>query len=110
MNNISDLLKELLSESPLDSAGIMSVGTAIDSGTEVKTDFSNVGKLDEEEEIKLSAKSIRTLAVAHIAEQLVNETVDEDQDLSKFGLMLEGKLTVKGKDWIKKFLPTIYAS
>jgi hypothetical protein len=40
----------------------------------------------------------------------MSEDVDPDEDLSSFGLMLEGKLTVKGKDWIKKFLPTLYAS
>ena len=92
------------------------VGTTISSFTptivdaETTTTISDETNLKEDEEIKLSPKSIRTLFVAHIAEQLVSESIDEDEDLSKFGLMLEGKLTVKGKDWIKKFLPTIYAS
>lgn len=107
MNTIQNMLKDLLNESPFDSAGIASIGGA--PSTSEATGAENV--INDEEDIKLSAKSIRTLFVAHIAEQLVNEEVDgEDTDLGKFGLMLEGKLTVKGKDWIKKFLPTLYAS
>jgi hypothetical protein len=106
MNTIQDLLKTLL-ESPNDVMSIASMGSA---PVETKTDFSNIEQIDENEEIKLSGKSMRTLFVAHIAEQLVNEEVEADDDLSKQGLMLEGKLTLKGKDWIKKYLPTIYAS
>lgn len=108
MNTIQNMLKDLLNESPFDSAGIASIGGAL-STADTAGSAENV--INDEEDIKLSAKSIRTLFVAHIAEQLVNEEVDgEDNDLGKFGLMLEGKLTVKGKDWIKKFLPTLYAS
>jgi hypothetical protein len=41
---------------------------------------------------------------------MISESVEEDEDLEKHGLLTEGKLTEKGKEWIKKFLPTIYAS
>ena len=108
MNTIQDLLKTLL-ESPFDSAGIASMAAPA-SSEETTTDFSNLTQIDETEEIKLSGKSIRTLQIAAIAEQLVNEDVEADDDLSKLGLMLEGKLTLKGKDWAKKYLPTLYAS
>lgn len=107
---INDILKELMNESRFDSMGIGSMGGVAPVATELESPISSESNINEEEDIKLSAKSIRTLFVAHIAEQLVNEEVDSDDDLSGYGLMLEGKLTVKGKDWIKKFLPTIYAS
>jgi hypothetical protein len=65
----------------------------------------------QEESIKLSPESVRTMLVAHIAEQMINEDVDSaDSDLEKYGLMTEGKLTPKGKEMIKKYLPTIFAS
>lgn len=111
---IQKLLQDLLSENNGHGVmGIGSAGTMIDSGSQAPdttTSISDETNLNEEDDVKLSSKSIRTLFVAHIAEQLVNEEVDSDDDLSTYGLMLEGKLTVKGKDWIKKFLPTIFAS
>lgn len=61
-------------------------------------------------DIKLSARQIRSLVVASIAESMVNESIDEDEELEQLGLLVEGKLTPKSKEWIKKFLPTIYAS
>lgn len=61
-------------------------------------------------DIKLSAKSLRSLAVASLAESLVNETINEDEDLSSHGLLVEGKLTGKGRELLKKFLPTLFAS
>jgi superfamily II DNA/RNA helicase len=62
------------------------------------------------QDIKLSARQIRSLVVASIAESMVNESIDEDVELEQLGLLVEGKLTAKSKEWIKKFLPTIYAS
>jgi hypothetical protein len=62
------------------------------------------------QDIKLSARQIRSLVVASIAESMVNESIDEDEELERLGLLVEGKLTEKSKEWIKKFLPTIYAS
>lgn len=62
------------------------------------------------QDIKLSARQIRSLVVASIAESMVNESIDEDEELEQLGLLVEGKLTPKSKEWIKKFLPTIYAS
>lgn len=108
---IKETLAELM-EGHFDSMGVMPLAPVVDSGSDVKSPISDETNLinEEDENIKLSAKSIRTLFVAHIAEQLMSEDVDPDEDLSSFGLMLEGKLTVKGKDWIKKFLPTLYAS
>lgn len=67
-------------------------------------------KIEETEEIKLSPESFRTLLNMHIAEQMINESVGEDPDLEKHGLTDKKKLTAKGKIWIKKYLPTIYAS
>jgi hypothetical protein len=105
------MLNGLLNENA--GFGIMGIETqtsTIDSGSNLPSVISDETNLNEEDEVKLSSKSIRTLFVAHIAEQLVNEEVDADDDLSKYGLMLEGKMTVNGKDWIKKFLPTLFAS
>lgn len=68
--------------------------------------------LKEEEvvDIKLSAKSLRSLVVASIAETMVNESIDEDEDLSTHGLLVEGKLTLRGRELLKKYLPTLFAS
>ncbi len=68
--------------------------------------------LTEEEviEIKLSASQLRSLAVASLAESLVNETINEDEGLETYGLLVEGKLTGKGREILKKFLPTLFAS
>lgn len=65
----------------------------------------------EEQDIRLSARQIRTLMVASIAESMVNESVDDDSELVSLGLLTEAiKLTPKGKEWITKFFPTLFAS
>lgn len=64
----------------------------------------------EVQDIKLSARSLRSLAIASIAESMMNESIDEDEDLTTHGLLVEGKLTLKGKELLKKFLPTLFAS
>lgn len=61
-------------------------------------------------DIKLSASQLRSLAVASLAESLVNETINEDEGLETYGLLVEGKLTAKGKSLLKLYLPTIFAS
>jgi len=63
-----------------------------------------------ESELSLSPKSFRTLYNCFIAESMINETVEIDETLEKNGLITEGKLTSKGKDYLKLYLPTIFAS
>lgn len=65
-----------------------------------------------EDFIKLSPKSARSLYNAHLAERMVNEEINADEDLVQHGLLTEGdkKLTEKGRQWVKEFLPTLYAS
>lgn len=75
-----------------------------------KSEYETTLKEEELQDIKLSARQIRSLVVASIAESMVNESIDEDEELSTLGLLVEGKLTEKSKEWIKRFLPTIYAS
>lgn len=112
--NISTMISALLTES--ESFGVVTL-----SPTFTQTDNPhkepvavNAEKPEQkdvvQEEIKLSPKAGRRLLVTHIAEQMISESVEEDEDLEKHGLLTEGKLTEKGKEWIKKFLPTIYAS
>lgn len=67
-------------------------------------------KVNETEDVALSPKSFRTLYNCYIAEQMVNETVDIDEALGTHGLIVEGKITPKGKEALKKFLPTIFSS
>lgn len=88
-----------------------STGTSKSSTPECsKSEYETTLKEEELQDIKLSARQIRSLVVASIAESMVNESIDEDEELSSLGLLVEGKLTEKSKEWIKKFLPTIYAS
>lgn len=63
-----------------------------------------------EEEIVLSPKSFRTLYNCFIAEQMVNEAVDIDEALGTHGLITEGKITEKGRNQLKLYLPTLFAS
>ncbi len=65
---------------------------------------------ENEESITLSPKSFRTLYNCYIAECMINESVDIDNTLEENGLITEGKITPKGKEWLKKYLPTIFAS
>jgi hypothetical protein len=63
-----------------------------------------------EEEIVLSPKSFRTLYNCFIAEQMVNESVEIDESLGNHGLITEGKITDKGRNQLKLYLPTLFAS
>lgn len=78
----------------------------VTSGTVVVT----MKKEIKESELSLSPKSFRTLYNCFIAESMINETVEIDETLEKNGLISEGKLTSKGKDYLKLYLPTIFAS
>ena len=65
---------------------------------------------ESEEQISLSPKSFRTLYNCFIAECMVNEAIEIDETLENSGLISEGKVTQKGKDYLKLYLPTIFAS
>jgi len=41
---------------------------------------------------------------------LVNETIEQNEELEKHGLLVEGKMTPKGKEFLNKYFPTIFAS
>lgn len=78
----------------------------VTSGTVVVT----MKKEIKESELSLSPKSFRTLYNCFIAESMINETVEIDETLEKNGLISEGKLTPAGKNYLKMYLPTIFAS
>lgn len=78
----------------------------VTSGTVVVT----MKKEIKESELSLSPKSFRTLYNCFIAESMINETVEIDETLEKNGLITEGKLTPAGKNYLKMYLPTIFAS
>lgn len=109
--DITNLVKNLLSEGDI-SSGIASIGGVSAPVDKVETTITAPADnmVNEEEDIRLSGKAMKTLGLMHIAEQLVNEEVEENEELSEFGLISEGKLTLKGKEWVKKYLPTLYAS
>ncbi len=94
--SIKDMVNSMLKENSIQS-GILSFGKS-------QEEIVNEG------DIRLAPSALRTLIVAHIAEQMMTEGVEDDSELEKFGLMEAKKLTQKGKDYIKQFLPTIYAS
>ena len=78
----------------------------VTSGTVVVT----MKKEIKESELSLSPKSFRTLYNCFIVESMINETVEIDETLEKNGLITEGKLTPAGKNYLKMYLPTIFAS
>lgn len=75
-----------------------------------KSEYETTLKEEEVLDIKLSARQIRSLVVASIAEKMVNESIDEDEELATLGLLVEGKLTSRGKDLLNKYIPTLLAS
>lgn len=93
--SIKDIINNALKENSITS-GVIS--------------FGKPEEIVEDAEVKLSVGALRTLLVAHIAEQMISEDVSDDSELEKFGLMESKKITQKGKDYLKQFLPTIYAS
>lgn len=98
---MKNLIEELL-EHGID-AGIISMGAPVTAPTEP------AAKFESDEDIKLSAKAFRSLMVAHVAEKMMNESIDSDE-LETLGLMEAKKLTPKGKNYINLYLPTLYAS
>lgn len=77
------------------------------------SECSKKNELTESEiaDIRLSARQIRTLMVASYAESLMNESVEDDAELVSMGLLTEAmKITPKSKEYLKKFLPTLFAS
>lgn len=109
--DITNIVQSMLSEGDL-SSGIASIGGAVAPTTEtpVTTEAPADNIVNEDDDIRLSGKAMKTLGLMHIAEQLVNEEVEENEELSEYGLISEGKLTLKGREWVKKYLPTLYAS
>jgi hypothetical protein len=98
----------LMTESAHDTFGISSFGPA---ATETETEEEKETEvISEEAEMALSPRSFRTLYLAQLAESMINEEVEQTNQLEELGLMTEGKITVKGKDALKKYLPTIFAS
>lgn len=65
---------------------------------------------ESEEDVKLSPQEFRTLYNCYIAEQMINESMDNMTELEEAGLLTEGKMNEKGKALLKKFLPTLFAS
>lgn len=111
---IQDLLeKKRLEES--DTFGIMGqppvfMQTDVPVAKEAEPEAEKKAEVIVEEEIKLSPKSYRTLHLAHLAEMLVNETIEQNEELEKHGLLVEGKMTPKAKEFYKKYFQTIFAS
>lgn len=105
MEKLSDKIRMVL-----EGNGDLAFGVSSFSAPQtVEVEEEIVEELDED--IKLSALALRSLVVAHIAERMVNESLDtENEDLIKYGLMEDKKITKKGAKYISQFLPTIYAS
>lgn len=65
---------------------------------------------ESEEDVKLSPQEFRTLYNCYIAEQMINESMDNMTELEDAGLLTEGKMNEKGKKLLKMYLPTLFAS
>lgn len=65
---------------------------------------------ESEEDVKLSPQEFRTLYNCYIAEQMINESMDNMTELEEAGLLTEGKMNEKGKKLLKMYLPTLFAS
>lgn len=107
---LSEKIKLVLEEGAGDLAfGVHSVGAPVETKeVEVETE-TEVETLSED--VKLSGEAIKTLTLMAIAEKLINESVDEtNEELIALGFLTEGKLTPKSKEWIKKWLPTVFSS
>ena len=104
--SIQDKLKELIEGVHDVNFGVTSYATTpVETETEVETTIE-----ESEEDVRLTARSFRTLYLAALAESMINEEVEQTSELETYGLMLGGKMTPKGKEYLKKYLPTIYAS
>lgn len=116
--SLSKKIQELLDKKKLNESDAFGIVTPqsvfvqtdvpVSKETEVEPEAKKVETI--EEDIKLSPKSYRTLHLAHLAEMLVNETIEQNEELEKHGLLVEGKMTPKGKEFLNKYFPTIFAS
>lgn len=107
---LSEKIKLVLEEGAGDLAfGVHSVGAPVETKeVEVETE-TEVETLSED--VKLSGDAIKNLSLMAIAEKLINESVDEtNEELIEVGFLAEGKLTLTAKQWLEKYLPTIFAS
>ena len=103
MEKLSDKIKMLLEGTGEVAFDIKSMGVT-EQEVEVET-------IKESEDVRLSGEAIKTLSLMAIAEKLINESVDEtNSELIDAGFLVEGKLTLSSKEWLKKYLPTIFAS
>ena len=117
MNDITRMLNKILEEKSqkldeADAFGIMNP-TTVFSQTDVKVDLEKEEKKDEEdlvENIRLTPGEFKTLQLAYIAERMINESIEPTENLEKYGLLVEGKLTPKSKKWIDLYFPTLFAS
>lgn len=111
---IQDLLeKKRLEES--DTFGIMGqppvfMHTDVPVAKEAEPEAEKKAEVIVEEEIKLSPKAYRTLQLAHLAERLMAETIEKNEELEGHGLLSEAKMTDAGRLYVKKFFPTLFAS
>lgn len=116
--SLSKKIQELLDKKKLNESDAFGIVTPqsvfvqtdvpVSKETEVEPETKKVEIV--EEDIKLSPKSYRTLHLAHLAEMLVNETIEQNEELEKHGLLVEGKMTDKAREWYKKYFQTIFSS
>lgn len=116
--SLSKKIQELLEKKRLeesDTFGIMTqpsvfVQTDVPVAKEAEPEAEKKAEVIVEEDIKLSPKSFRTLQLAHLAEKLVNEAIEQNEELEKHGLLVEGKMTEKSRLFMNKYFPTIFSS
>lgn len=117
MNDITRMLNKILEEKSqkldeADAFGIMNP-TTVFSQTDVKVDSEKEEKKDEEdlvENIRLTPGEFKTLQLAYIAERMITESIEPTEALEKNGLLVEGKLTGKALEYLKKYMCTIFSS
>jgi hypothetical protein len=103
---LEEKISLLMTEGAHDTFGVTSFGPTTTEPEEKETEEV----IEEESEMALSPRSFRTLYLAQLAESMINEEVEQTNQLEELGLMTEGKITVKGKEALKKYLPTLFAS
>lgn len=116
--SLSKKIQELLEKKRLeesDTFGIMTqpsvfVQTDVPVAKEAEPEAEKKAEVIVEEDIKLSPKAYRTLQLAHLAEKLMNEAIEQNEELEKHGLLVEAKMTDKGREFYKKYFSTLFAS
>lgn len=102
--SVEEIKKSLIEKDGFDPAIVVKV-----EGEKIEDDCQK-DTVNEFDNIKLSPKQYKTLFTHHIAESMLKEELEKDEELEKYGLIKEGKMTDSGKDWIKKWLPTVFSS